>query len=312
MNIVESTVWAEKYRPQKISETILPIRLKDAFQAMATKKRVPPLLLHGGPGCGKTTVARAMLNELGADCMQINASLERGIDVTRNKIEQYASTISFLGGKKYVILDEADGITPENQRALRGFIDQFEKNCGFILTCNFAHRLIEPFHSRCTVIDFTFDKNEKAELISQFYTRVEHILRVEGVQYDPNVVAHILVGKFPDWRRALNELQHAALYGKVDTDALARLTHNIGEIPTYLKNQDFTSILKWVAENAHMGRAGFYKALYDTLPSMLTKSAAAQAVLFLHKYEYEAGLNPEINMTACLGHLSLILKGEWL
>jgi DNA polymerase III delta prime subunit len=208
-------LWVEQYRPPSIKECILPESLKSVFQAFVDKNQVPNLLLTGGPGVGKTTVARALLNELDLDYIIINGSMKGNIDTLRTEISQFASTVSFTGGRKYVILDEADYLNPQStQPALRNFMEEFSNNCGFILTCNFKNRIIEPLHSRCSVVDFTMSKKEMASLAPQFLKRVSNILKMKGVEFDPKVIAELIMKHMPDWRRVLNELQRYSVTGK--------------------------------------------------------------------------------------------------
>src|SRR6056300_777699 len=210
-------LWVEKYRPSKISECILTDDLKKTFQTFVDEGHIPNLLLSGGPGVGKTTVAKAMLEELGATYMMINGSEESGIDVLRNKIKNFASTVSMDGNRKFVILDEADYLNPQStQPALRGFIEEFHKNCGFILTCNFKNRIIAPLQSRCSVVDFTIPKSEITEMAAEFYKRCKEILKIENVEFDNQVVAEVVKKYFPDNRRILNELQRYGTGGKID------------------------------------------------------------------------------------------------
>ena len=314
MSIVKSVVWAEKYRPKTVDEAILPSSIKESFRGMVKSRAIPHLILHGGPGIGKTTVARAMLDQIEADVMKVNASsqLGRGIDST-TEIEQFASTKSFGGGRKYVILDEADSLTRAAQRSLRAMMDQFEKNCGFILACNYVTDLIEPLHSRCTKIAFSIGKDEKQALMMAFLTRAESILKAEGTEYELPVVAQVIMKYFPDWRSVLNALQDASYRGKVDTGALARMNTDLEPLIGFLKEQKFTEMRKWVNDNSWLDRRTFFTALFDQLPPKLTLSGAGQAIAYLHKYDSESShvANFEISMTACLFHLMGILKGEW-
>ncbi len=206
--MLEEFLWVEKYRPKTIRDTILPESLKQTFQEFVSQGNIPNLLLSGSAGCGKTTVARAMLEELGCDYIVINGSLNGNIDTLRNEIMQFASSVSLMGGRKYVILDEADYLNPNStQPALRNFMEEFSRNCGFILTCNFKNRIIEPLHSRCSVVDFKITKKDLPSLAAQMMKRIQHILDTEGVEYDKSAVAEVLKQHLPDWRRTINELQ---------------------------------------------------------------------------------------------------------
>ena len=229
---METFLWVEKYRPTTIDACILPNSLKETFSEFVKDKHLPNLILSGGPGIGKTTVAKAMVEEIGATWMMINGSEESGIDVLRTKIKNFASTVSLEGGRKYIILDEADYLNPQStQPALRGFMEEFHKNCGFILTCNYKNRLIEPLHSRCSVVDFIIPKSDKPKLASDFFSRVQTILKDENVKFDQKAVAELLNKYFPDWRRVLNELQRYSASGQIDAGILVNLSEvNINEL----------------------------------------------------------------------------------
>ena len=220
-------LWVEKYRPQKIEDCILPSELKQTFQQFVDNGECPNLLLSGSAGCGKTTVAKAMLEQLGCTYMMINGSEESGIDVLRNKIKNFASTVSMDGKRKYVILDEADYLNPQStQPALRGFMEEFSKNCGFILTCNFRNRIIEPLHSRCSTVEFLIPTEERPKLAGQFMKRVQNILKDEGINSNDKVVAKLIEKFFPDWRKVLNELQRYGASGEIDAGILVNISEN--------------------------------------------------------------------------------------
>lgn len=222
---METFLWVEKYRPSTIRDCILPDDLKKTFTEFVNDKHIPNLILSGGPGVGKTTVAKAMLEEIGATYMMINGSEESGIDVLRTKIKNFASTVSLEGGRKYIILDEADYLNAQStQPALRGFMEEFHKNCGFILTCNYKNRLIPPLHSRCSVVDFIIPKDQKPKLAQEFFARVQTVLTKEDVKFDPKAVAELLNKFFPDWRRVLNELQRYAASGIIDAGILVNIS----------------------------------------------------------------------------------------
>jgi DNA polymerase III delta prime subunit len=306
-------LWVEQYRPPSIKECILPERLKSVFQAFVDKNQVPNLLLTGGPGVGKTTVARALLNELDLDYIIINGSMNGNIDTLRTEISQFASTVSFTGGRKYVILDEADYLNPQStQPALRNFMEEFSNNCGFILTCNFKNRIIEPLHSRCSVVDFTMTNKEKAGLASQFMKRVENILKMKGVEFDQKVIAELIMKHMPDWRRVLNELQRYSVTGKIDVGILTTLSdESFDSLVSMMKNQDFTGIRKWVVDNADIESSTLFRKLYDYANKKMKPMSVAQMVLILAKYQYQAAfvVDHEINNVACL--LEIMTDCEW-
>ena len=304
----DNPVWSEKYRPHQVKDTILPKQLKQTFQKFVDDNNVPNLLLSGGAGVGKTTIAKAMLDEIGADYITINGSMNGNIDTLRVEIANFASTVSFTGGRKYVILDEADYLNAQStQPALRGFMQDFSSNCGFILTCNFKNRIIEPLHSRCSVIEFKIPSKEKPSLASQFFKRVTHILENEGVEYDKSVVAEMVSKYFPDWRRCLNELQRYSALGDIDKGILIDKTNeNFDELFSFLKEKNYTKMRQWVANNPDMDSTTLYKTMYDELPERLDSTASVVAcVLTLADYQYKEAFcsNSEINRVACLAQI---------
>lgn len=305
----EQFLWTEKYRPHKVKDLILPPKTKATFQQFVDQKNVPNLLLTGSAGVGKTTIAKAMLEELDADYMMINGSLNAGIDVLRVNIQQFASTISFTGGRKYVILDEADYLSGDKvQPALRSFMEEFAKNCGFILTCNFKNRIIEPLQSRCSIIEFKIDKNQQAKLASLFHKRCLEILDIEKIEYDPAVVAQLVMKFFPDWRRVLNELQKYSATGKIDTGILSSFQEvSINELIGYLKAKKFTDIRKWVSENSNVDQHELYHKLYNAGAEHMTPVGQASLVMILAKYQYQAAfaVSSEINIAACLTEIMI-------
>ena len=303
MDVKEQFLWVEKYRPKTIADTILPEELKATFQQFVDQKNIPNLILSGSAGVGKTTVARAMLEELECDYIVINGSMNGNIDTLRHEILNFASSVSLSGGRKYVILDEADYLNANStQPALRNFMEEFSKNCGFILTCNFKNRIIEPLHSRCSVIDFKLSKSAGAKLASQFFKRVEKILANENVEFDRAVVAEVVTKFFPDWRRVLNELQRYASTGKIDSGILGSIKDlEINSVYKLLKDKDFTSLRKWVAENVDIEQAEVFRRLYESADQYMTINSIPQLVLILSKYQYQAAFvaDPEINIIAC-------------
>jgi DNA polymerase III delta prime subunit len=295
-------LWVEKYRPSKISDCILTDDLKTTFQTFVNESHVPNLLLSGGPGVGKTTIAKAMLKELDATYMMINGSEESGIDVLRNKIKNFASTVSMDGKRKFVILDEADYLNPQStQPALRGFIEEFHKNCGFILTCNFKNRIIEPLHSRCSVIEFRIPSSQKPTLAGEFFKRVQTILTEENVQFQPKAVASVVEKYFPDWRRVLNELQRYSASGTIDSGILVNISEtNMRDLVSFLKDKDFKSIRKWVANNLDNDPSRMYRKVYDTLYDEIDPNTVPHMVLAVADYSYKSAFvaDQEINMLA--------------
>jgi len=304
--MMEHLLLTEKYRPKTIADCILPERLKTPFQEYVTQNNIPNLLLAGGAGVGKTTVAKAMCEEIGCDYLVINGSDESGIDTFRVKIKNFASSMSLAGGRKVIIIDEADYLNPNStQPALRNAIEEFAGNCSFIFTCNFKNRIIDPLHSRCAVVDFTLKNNEKAQMATQFFKRIQSILRSENIEYDDKVVAELIKKHFPDFRRVINELQRYSQFGKIDSGILAHIVEvSIGDIIKYIKEKDFGSIRKWVASN-DVDAAVFFRKLYDNLYDVLKPQSIPQAVIILADYQYKQAFvaDQEINTVACLTEL---------
>ena len=300
----DTFLWVEQYRPKTVDECILPKTLKTQLQSYVDKQDVSNLILSGGPGVGKTTAARAMLEQIGATYMFINGSEESGIDVLRTKIKNFASTVSLDGGRKYLILDEADYLNPQStQPALRGFIEEFHQNCGFILTCNYKNKLIAPLHSRCGVVDFTIPKSEKASLAHQFFQRAISILKENEIKYNEKVVAELINNHFPDWRRILNELQRYSVSGQIDAGILVNLGEkSIKELMGMMKNKEFTNVRKWVVENIDNDPDTLFRSVYDNLYEYLDSSTIPHVVVILGEYQYKNAFvaAAEINMVACL------------
>jgi DNA polymerase III delta prime subunit len=297
-------LWVEKYRPQTISDCILPDELKSTFQQFVDNEEIPNLLLTGTAGVGKTTVAKAMLEQIGCTYMMINGSEESGIDTLRTKIKNFASTVSMDGNRKYVILDEADYLNPQStQPALRGFIEEFSRNCGFILTCNFRNRIIEPLHSRCSTIEFRIPKDQKPKLAMHFMNRVQEILEKENVSYNEKVVAELIGKFFPDWRKCLNELQRYSATGTIDAGILVNISEtSIKELLSFIKNKEFTNARKWIVHNLDNDPSRIYRRIYDSLYDSVAPSSIPHCVLILADYSYKSAFvaDQEINLLACL------------
>ena len=300
---MEHLLWTEKYRPKTVDHCILPERLKKPFQEYVNQKTIPNLLLSGGAGVGKTTVAKALCNEVGCDYMIINGSDESGIDTFRTKIKNYASSMSLSGGRKVIIIDEADYLNPNStQPALRNAIEEFASNCSFIFTCNYKNRIIEPLHSRCAVIDFGLKNGEKAKMASAFFKRIQTILQSESVDYDDSVIAELVKKHFPDFRRVINELQRYSQFGKIDTGVLSQIGDvSISEIVKSIREKDFGAIRKWVASH-EVDSNTLYRKLYDSLYDVMKPHSIPQAVLILADYQYKAAFvaDQEVNTVACL------------
>ena len=308
---MQHLLWTEAHRPKTIEECILPERLKTPFQEYVNSEKIPHLLLSGGAGVGKTTVAKAMCNQIGADYIMINGSDESGIDVFRTKIKDFASSMSFTGGRKVIIIDEADYLNPNStQPALRNAMEEFASNCSFIFTCNFKNRIIDPLHSRCAVVDFTLKNDEKTKMAGQFFKRIQSILQSENVEYEDKVIAELVKKHFPDFRRILNELQRYSQFGKIDVGILAQIGDiSIAEITKHLKNKDFGAIRKWVA-TADFDAATLYRKLYDNLYDVLQPQSIPQAVIILADYQYKQAFvaDAEINTVACLTELMVSVE----
>jgi len=309
---METFLWVEKYRPKTVDECILPTELKKTFTEFVKDQHIPNLILSGSAGTGKTTIAKAMVEEIGSTWMLINGSEESGIDVLRTKIKNFASTVSLEGGRKYIILDEADYLNPQStQPALRGFMEEFHKNCGFILTCNYKNRLIEPLQSRCSNIDFTIRNGERIKLAKLFFERVQDILNKEQIKFEPKAIAELINKYFPDWRRCLNELQRYSSSGQIDAGILVNLSsENIKELTGFLKAKEFTNVRKWIVNNLDNDPSRIFRTIYNSLYNNLDHSTIPHAVVIIADYQYKSAFvaDQEINMLACMTELMSQVK----
>ena len=306
MTMRDEFLWVEKYRPKTIDECILPPSIKKTFQDFLDKGEIPNMLLAGPAGCGKTTVAKALCNELGVDFYVINGSDEgRFLDTVRNTAKNFASTVSLSSTAKHkvIIIDEADNTTNDVQLLLRAFIEEFSGNCRFIFTCNFKNKILEPLHSRTTVVEFSIKGKDRQGLAASFFKRVQEILDAEGVKYDNKVLVELIQKHFPDWRRVLNELQRYSVSGKIDTGILAAFSNvKTDDLYKNLRDKDFPKVRKWVVDNLDNDPTVLLRSVYDACYSHLEGSGVAAAVLIIAKYQYQSSFvaDQEINMLACL------------
>lgn len=311
----EQVVWAEKYRPRTVEECILPANLKATFQGFVDKGTIPNLLLSGPSGTGKTTVAKAMVQQLHSDYILIPASFNAGIDVLRTEIAQFASSVSFMeAGRKYIILDEADYLNASSvQPALRNFMDEFSRNAGFILTCNYPSRIMDAVQSRCSVIDFNFDKKTKEELAQKLFKRCLEILKKEKIGFDQKAVGTLVKKWFPDARKTINQLQrYAAQAGEITLEVVS----DVHDVPLsmifgYIREKDVTNMRKWAAENADVDQNEFFFKMYKALDKYITPNGMAECIMVLQKAQESAAVvqNPELNIADCL--VKLMMVSEW-
>lgn len=295
-------LFVEKYRPKTIDECILPDNISKIFKDIIKSGEAQNLMLSGGPGCGKTTAARAMCNELNCDTLFINASEQGNIDTLRTTIRNFASTVSVLGGGKVVILDESDNMTAATQSAFRGFIEEFAANCRFILTCNFKNKIIEPLHSRFSIIDFKMPRDQQPKLASQMHQRVKTILDREQISYDEKVLSRFILKYFPDFRKILGELQTYGSRGTIDEGILSLGSHsNVATLIKHMKEKNFVSVRKWVSENSDCDSSAIFREIYDTLSENVDKQSVPQVILILADYQYKMAFSsdPEICLCAC-------------
>ena len=301
---MEEFLWVEKHRPTDIQSCVLPSQLKSTLSEFVSSGDIPNITFSGKPGCGKTTAAKAMLDELGLTYMMINGSEESGIDVLRTKIKNFASTVSLHGGRKYLILDEADYLNAgSTQPALRGFIEEFSANCGFILTCNYVNRIIPALISRCPTYDFAIPKDEEKTLQGEFFLKALNILKRENVEYEKRAVVSLVQKYFPDWRRVLNELQRYSVSGKIDAGVLVNIsTDNMNQLIGFMKNKEFTNVREWVVQNLDNDPTRLFRSLYDTMYDYMDGSSLPHVVVILGEYQYKSAFvaDQEINTLACL------------
>ena len=304
---MNETLWVEKYRPKTIDECVLSKEHKDIFNAIVKSGNLHNMIFAGTAGTGKTTVAKALCNQMDLDWILINGSEESGIDVLRSKIKQFASSVSLNGGLKVVILDEAEYLNQNStQPALRGFIEEFSSNCRFILTCNFKNRIIEPLHSRCTVVEFNVQKKTLATLASRFHNRLKHILDAEGVKYTDDVLAELIMKHAPDWRRIIGECQRYSVTGEIKSNVLSSVNDSsYDELISYLKSKDFKSMRTWAAANASLDSSVIFRRIYDGLNDSVEAGSIPSAILILADYQYKAAFvaDKEINLVACCTEL---------
>jgi len=312
MTNLSEALWCERYRPHTIADCILSEEYKKTFQSYVDRKEIPHLILCGGAGVGKTSIAKAMCDEIGCDYLMINGSDESGIDTFRVKIKNYASAMSLGGGKKVIIIDEADYLNPNStQPAMRAAMEEFAHNCTFIMTCNYKNRIIEPLHSRCAVIEFKIRNDDKPKMASMFMKRAATILKEEKVPFEAPVLAEVVKKHFPDFRRVLNELQRYSASGKIDTGILTNIANvSLTELVKALKEQNFSDMRKWVANNGNDDPVRLYRKIYDSLYDVTDKSTIPNAVLILARYQYQAAFcaDQELNLAACFTELMVECK----
>jgi len=302
---MENFLWVEEFRPKKVADCVLLEPTKEVFQGFVNDGKIPNLLLSGGAGVGKTTIARAMCDEIGLDYLMINGSNEgRNIDTVRTLLQQYCSSVSMTGGRKVVIVDEADYMNAESvQPALRGFIEKFSANVSFIFTCNFRNRIIDPIHSRCSVIEFVLQNSEKPKLATTCLSRIKDILNTHEIKFEEKVLVELIMKHFPDMRRVLNEIQRYSVSGVIDAGILAQIGEiNLNELMKALKEKHFSEVRKWVTQNVDNDPSTIFRKIYDGASGHLKETSVPQAILIIADYQYKSAFvaDQEINLVACL------------
>jgi DNA polymerase III delta prime subunit len=307
----DEILWSQKYRPKTVADCVLPEDIKKTFQEFVDNATIPSLLLSGSQGCGKTTVAKALCQEVGVDYIVINGSDENGIDVLRGKIKSYASSVSLSGGRKVVIIDESDYLSQNCMPALRGVMEEFSKNCSFILTCNYKNRIIEPIHSRCAVIEFKIPKEENLKLRSQFFKRVCLILDQESIEYNKEVIAKVVGKYYPDNRRILNELQRYGMSGSIDTGILAQVSDiKLTPLVKCLREKNFADTRKWLSDNEDIDCNTLFRKFYDHMYDFLVPNSIPHLVLLIAKYQYQSAFvaDQQINMMALFTEMMIEME----
>lgn len=304
-------LWSQKYRPKTVDECILPERLKNTFQAYVDKKEIPNMLLVGSPGCGKTSLSLAMCEQVGCDYLFLNASKENGIDTLRTTIENYATTMSLSGGRKVIILDEFFG-TKQFQEAFKSSLELYSTNCTFLMTCNHGNKVIEPIHSRSTVIDFKFAKEEKKKLIVQFFKRVCNILTNENIEYDKEALAAFITKWYPDNRRILNELQRYSVNGRIDVGVLTQIgDFQLKDLIQFLKNKEYTKTREWIVNNADNTSDEFYGKVYDALFDHINKQFAPELGILCAKYQYQNSMVSDAYIQLLGFFTEVMMSASW-
>tara|TARA_R110000782_G_scaffold117551_2_gene207973 strand:+ start:677 stop:1612 length:936 start_codon:yes stop_codon:yes gene_type:complete len=308
----DNFLFVEKYRPKTISECILPKGIKKTFLSILDSSEIPNMMFTGSQGVGKTTVAKALCNELGLDYILINGSEQGNIDTLRGKIKQFASSVSLMGGYKVIILDEADYLNPQStQPALRAFIEEFSNNCRFIFTCNFKNRIIKPLHSRCSVYDFSIPNKEKPVLAGEFFARLQKIVKDENLDIPTPGLVLLIEKHFPDWRRVLNEMQRYGITGDTASEISNVNNDNFKELMSILKDKNFRKMRKWVVDNIDLEPSAIYRKIYDTVYDYLKPTSIPEIIVILAEYQYKDAFvaDHELNTVACL--TQIMASADW-